>query len=176
LCVAQRIGHLRERRVTDDEDVDVAVRPELAARRRPVHESRGHSVRKRRECLAYDVDESRRLAEDRLQLTENGAGFVGLEVHMAALCGAANQACVDEELQLSLNRAVGRSRLTDDLPQVIPLVGMAVQPGEHLLPSTAEEDRRGVARWGGGPCTHPEYKCTRIEYGGGVHSNVLTPA
>ena len=63
LSATQRRHDALERRVTDNEEVDVARRAELTTRRRPEHERRDHALAEWCERLAEHVSEPGSLGE-----------------------------------------------------------------------------------------------------------------
>ena len=88
LSASQRRHDALERRVTDDEEVDVARRAELTTGRRPEHERHEHALAERCERVAEHVGEPGSLREQSLQLRKDRRLAVGLEIDLPALDSA----------------------------------------------------------------------------------------
>jgi hypothetical protein len=157
----ERMHDVLEWSLANDEQIDVARRAELTARRRPEHECHVDAITKRREPLAKDIDEAGGLRKEPTQLRKNRRVAVRLKVHLTPLHRAPNEARGREQLELALNGADSGAGLPDNLPQIVGLVGMPKQPAEQPAPRAAEQDRRGIdARTG---CSHDANKRNHIE-------------
>jgi hypothetical protein len=61
-----------------------------------------------------------------LQLREDRARDVRFEIDVAPFHAPPQQASINQKLQLALHGTLGRARLANDLPQVVPLPGVTV--------------------------------------------------
>jgi len=162
----QGVRHRGEGDVAHHEDIDVAVAAQLIACRRAEDEGHEDAVRQGHQGLPDDVDDSGRLQQERIQLGEDGALAIRLEIDVSSLYGAPENSSLDEQLQLALYGSLGGARLPHDLPKIEPLVGMTEEPGQDQPARTAKEDRGRVsgATLRDRPRTHIAYDRTPFEY------------
>lgn len=162
LRFGQRVGHILERDVPNDEQIDVAVSSQLPAGCRAEHEGDDYTVSDGRQRLPQDVGRTRGLEEERLELWKDRRLTVHLEVHLSPLDGAPDEPGAGEQVELPLDSTLPGPGTAHDLAQVIRLAGMPQQPAQHTSSGTAEQLGRGFA----GACrrlsprTHFEYDRT----------------
>lgn len=168
LRFGQGVGNGLKWHITDDEQVDVAVGPQLAPGCRAEHEGDEDAVSDRCQRLAQDVRHAGGLEKNRLELLEYRRLLVRLEVHLPSLDGASNQPGAGQEIELSLYSALPDPCVAHDLAQIEGFAGMPEQPAQDASPRAAEEHGRGFieASLGGCRCTQLEYKCTHCGYQG----------
>jgi hypothetical protein len=149
-----------KRHVADDEQVDVACRPELCARGRAEDERDLDRIDNRRESLADELHDSERLDHEVPQLGEDRGGTIRLEVDLSPAHGPLQHRRSRQQLKLALYRARGSVSPAKDLADVICLVRMAQQQAEHPLARLAEQDVSGAKELR----THYGYLCTHSGY------------
>jgi hypothetical protein len=146
LSGGQGTGDLGEGDIADDQHIDIAVAPEFTAGGRAKDEGCPNPAGLRHERLRDDIDDANRLHQERLQLRENRALAVGLEVDVTTLDGAPEDPRVDQELQLALHGTRGGFELPHELAQVEPLVGMTEEPTKEPPPGASKQDGRRFPR------------------------------
>ncbi len=168
LRFGQCIGNALEWHISDDEQVEVAVRPQLATGCRAEHEGNEHAVSDGRQRLSQHVGHTGSLEEERLELSEDWGLAIGLEVDLPPLDGASEEPGAGQQIELSLYSALPTTRVAHDLAQVEGLVRVTQQPAQHPPSRTAEEHGSGFAI----AClparfrTHLEYKRTHYGFPG----------
>jgi len=163
LSASQRRYDALERRVTDNEEVDVARRAQLTTGRRPEHERHEHALAEWCERLPEHVGEPGSLREQSLQLRKDRRLAVCLEVNLPALYGAAQQPGRGQLLEFALHRADGRTCVTCDLAKIVRFVRVTEQPAEDAPAGAAEQQRGGVCpgRRSHSGCSHNAYNRTQ---------------
>ena len=139
LSASQRRHDALERRVTDNEEVDVARRAELTTSRRPKHERHKHALAGWCECLAEDVGEPGSLREQSLQLRKDRRLAVSLEIDLPALNSAVQQPSGGQLLEFVLHRADGSTCVACNLAKIVRFVGVTEQPAEDAPAGAAEQ-------------------------------------
>jgi hypothetical protein len=132
----------RERRVADDEQVNVTIGAELAASRGSEDEGDDDAISERRQRVAEQADGSGGLHEKRLQLREDRQLSVRLEIDLSPLKRPAKHAHPRQRCEFALHRPVGGARQPHDLAQIERLVRVAQQPSEYPKTSPTEQHRR----------------------------------
>lgn len=145
LRFGQCVGNALEWHIPDDEQVDVAGGPQLAAGRRAEHEGHGYPIGERRQRLPQHVGHTGRLEEQRLKLREDWRFAIRLEINLPSLDGTSEKPGAGEHAQFSLDGALPGARVADDLAQVVGLARMPQQPPQHAPPGAAEQLGRGFA-------------------------------
>jgi hypothetical protein len=162
LSASQRRHDALERCVTDDEQVDVARRPELTTGRRPEHQRHEHAFAQWCERLAEYVGEPGSLREQSLQLRKDRRLAVSLEIHLPALNSAAQQPSGGQLLEFALHRADGSTCVACDLAKIVRFVGVTEQPAEDAPACTAEQQRGDICRRRRSHgCSHDAYNRTQ---------------
>jgi len=146
LRARQRTHNVLERCVTDDEEVDVARRFELATGCGSEHERHQYALAEGRQRLPQQIGQSGRFGKQALQLRKDRRLPIGAEVDLPPLNGSQQQPGSRQLLEFPLNRAERGARHSDDLAKVKGLVRMAEQPAEDPPARTAEQHRRGIGR------------------------------
>ena len=158
----QRLHDVREPSVADDQEIHIALRAELTARRGTEHEGDENPLAERGEPLTKQIDEPGGLRKQALQLGEDRRVPVGLEVHLPAIDGAQQQSGGRQLLQLPLHRANRSASVPCDLAKVVRLLRMAEQPREHAPAGAPEEDRARIGAARPRACSHSGDKSTQI--------------
>jgi len=83
LCLRQRSDDGGELDVADNDQIDVARGPQLAARGRTIDEGDQPPILERRKGLAEDVGQAGRLGEDAPKLGEHRSAAIRLKVHLS---------------------------------------------------------------------------------------------
>jgi hypothetical protein len=83
LRLCQGGGNRRERRIPDDEQVDIAIAAQFPAGRGPEDESEGDAVDERRQRLAQHIDGSGGLQKQRPQLGKDRRLAIRLEIDLS---------------------------------------------------------------------------------------------
>ncbi len=163
LCARERADDLAEGNVPDDQEVDVARGPEVAASRGTENECDHYFRPERRERAAEDVDQASGFGKHFPQLRKDCGLTIGLKVHLLASNCPPQQAGGGQLLQLALYSTDRGSCLPSDLAKVVGLVGVTQEPAEDAAAREPEEDR---CRVGGGRsrrCSQDAYNCTHTE-------------
>ena len=152
-----------ERRVTYNQEVDVARCAELTTGRRPEHERHDHALAEWCERLPEHVGEPGSLGEQSLQLRKDRRLAVSLEIDLPALDSAVQQPGGGQLFEFALHRADGSTCVARDLAKIVRFVRMTEQPAEDAPPGTAEQQRGGVGpgRRSHSVCSHNAYNRTQ---------------
>ena len=166
LRLGQGAGDRRERRITDDEDVDVAIATQFPAGRGPEDESDDDTVGERCQRFAQHIDGAGGFQEERPQFGKYRRLAIRLKIDLPPLYRPSKDARARECVQLALHRAVRRARLSHDLPEIERALRVPKQPTQDAAARLTEQNRRGFSLFAGlmRYCTHFEYKCTLLEY------------
>jgi len=164
LCVRQRSDDGGELDLADDDQVDVARGPQLAARGRTKDEGDQPPVRERRKGLAEDVGQPDGLGEDAPKLGEHRSVAIRLEIHLPALRRSLQESRGGQLPEFPLHRPEPRAGQPCDLAEVIGLVRVPEQPAEHSAAGSPEQHRGSVrpAVQVKLPRSHVGYERTRI--------------
>lgn len=164
LSASQRRHDVLERRVTDDEHVDVAGGAEFTTGGGAEYKRHQHALAEGRQRLSKQIGQPRSLCEQALKLREDRRLAVRLKIDLLTLNGPEQQSGPRQLLQFPLRSAERGTRGADNLAEVEGLVGMAEQPAENPPARAAEQHCRGIggAHRNGGTCSHNAYNCTHI--------------
>ena len=166
LRLAQRRDDLRERRVSHDNDVDIAVASQFIPRCGTEDECNTKLADERSQRLAKDVRQADGLRENRLQLRKDRRVPIRPKVNVPPAHLALHEPRAAQQLQLALNRPVCPARPPDDLPQIELFVRMPIKPTEDALARLPEKRLRKFTpgHWQPSRCTHSGYNRTLNEY------------
>ena len=163
LCLGPGGGDRDERRIPDDEQVDVAVVAQFPACRGPEDESDGDAVGERCQRIAQHIDGSGRLHEERLQFRKDRRFAIRLEVDLTPLNRPAEHARAGQRRELALHGTVRGACLPHELAQIERLVRVAEQPAQYAETRLAEKHGRqpSLVVYGARCRTHFEFNCTQ---------------
>lgn len=160
---SQRFDDILEGRIPDDEKIDIALRPELAACRGAKHKRDANTTCQRKQCFSKYVGQAGRLGKQLSQFRKNRRISIRLEVHLPAVHSARQQSRGRQLFELALYSAHRRPCAANDLAKVVRLVGMSQQPPKHTSTGTSKEQRGCVhVRTRLRSCSHGGNKCIRF--------------
>jgi len=159
LCLRQRSNDGGELDLADDDQVDVARGPQLAARGRTKDEGDQPPVPERRKGLAEDVGQPGGLGEEAPKLGKHRSVAIRLEIHLPASRRSLQESRGGQLLEFPLHRPEPRAGQPCDLAKIIRLVRVPEQPAEHSAAGPPEQHRGSVR-----PAVQAELTRSHIRY------------
>lgn len=153
LCSCQCIHGITQRRVTDHEQVNVALVRSIAAGGRPEDKGEFSSGTERGERGPQSRDDVG-LDDDAAELLKDRALRVGLVVDLSAALGAPEDARRHKDLQFPLHGTYRPTGAACDLARVERLVGLPEQQAQHLPPGDTKQGGRDTAWLADRPAPH----------------------